>query len=147
MILLGALFFVLAYRNETEERRKFEEFKASCQVTNPLKSIWVWVCLNLVGQIISEVENGLIYSYYGGDECYPSQVLLPHPEQHPDRRPLPPLPRPHLRHQLLQHALVLQSQEAAAGGEPLHTLQPPRTGGCADRCGQPRRNHQVFYQQ
>ena len=80
MILLGALFFFLAYRNETEERRKFEEFKASCQVSNPLKSIWVWVCLNLVGQIISEVENGLIYSYYGGDECYPSQVLLPHPE-------------------------------------------------------------------
>lgn len=81
MIALGIFFFALAYQNETEEKKKFEEYKAS-MVKNPLSNIWIWVSLNIVGQLMSEVESILIYNYYGGQECYPIQVPPSHSEQH-----------------------------------------------------------------
>jgi len=74
MIGLGIFFFALAYLNETEEKQKFEEYKASTMIKNPLSNIWIWVSLNIVGQITSEVESVLIYNFYGGDECYPTDV-------------------------------------------------------------------------
>lgn len=35
-------------------------------VNSPLFTIWIWVMANILGQIINEIENGLIYSTYGG---------------------------------------------------------------------------------
>ena len=41
------------------------------RVANPLENIWIWVIANIIGQIIREIESGLIYDYYNGQECYP----------------------------------------------------------------------------
>lgn len=45
------------------------------QGKNPLTDIWIWVCLNIIGQIFNEVENSLIYSYYGHNQCTPVEVI------------------------------------------------------------------------
>jgi multisubunit Na+/H+ antiporter MnhB subunit len=55
MIVLGIVFFYLAYRNETEEKKKFEEFQVSSLAKSPLRDVWIWVCLNILGQIFNEV--------------------------------------------------------------------------------------------
>lgn len=76
MITLGIIFFYLAYRNETDELKKFEEYKVGSLNTSPLRNIWIWVCLNIFGQIINEIENCLIYSYYGQNQCAPVEVKI-----------------------------------------------------------------------
>ena len=66
MISLGLIFVVLAYLNERQERKLFEEYKVDDKIKNPLPNIWFWVLANIFGQIVNEIESGLIYSYYKG---------------------------------------------------------------------------------
>lgn len=67
MIALSIALLVVVYLNETEEIHKFDEFEVNkAGLNNPLKSIWFWIIMNIVGQITSLIESVLIYSFYNG---------------------------------------------------------------------------------
>jgi hypothetical protein len=72
MISLGILFFILAYQNEVHEKMKFDHYKVEekvgpeQKVQSPIATIWFWVLANIAGQIVSEVESGLVYDFYDG---------------------------------------------------------------------------------
>lgn len=57
---------------------------------NPLRDIWVWVCCNIAGQIVTEVESSLIYAYYGHNQCTPVEVarFLPRATYSPASSPV-----------------------------------------------------------
>ena len=67
MIGLAIVLFVLACSHQARERDKFTDYEVNFKTTNPFTAIWIWVTANILGQIVSEVENALIYAQYKGE--------------------------------------------------------------------------------
>lgn len=74
MIALSIILVIVVYLNENEEKKKFVEYQVNAGTYSPLKSVWMWVTMNILGQVASLVESILIYVFYEGNECYIVEV-------------------------------------------------------------------------
>lgn len=66
MIGLAIVLFVMACYHQAKERTSFPVFEVNNRVNDPFFALWIWVTTNILGQILSEVENALIYAQYKG---------------------------------------------------------------------------------
>lgn len=100
-----------------------------------MKAIWVWVIANIFGQIVNEIESGLIYNYYGGQECYPAEVnyiFISVKLISPNSSPY--LHGAKIRHSILLNSLVLQSKKKTNWVEGTNVSYSTLDGRGTSRC-------------